>query len=75
MQIFEIYLYLYMVSSTLRYIVNSFFQKSWSCLTTQHQKYGICLYNKAIIPFALVVYELIYDSSSCYIIVIYIYII
>ena len=57
-----------------------------SCLTTQHQKYRVCLYNKTIIPFALVVYELIamqlgamrlvgyeltYDSSSWYIIVKY----
>ena len=26
----------------------------------------ICLYNKTIIPFALVVYQLIYNSSSWY---------
>ena len=32
-------------------------KKSRSCLTTQQQKYRICLYNKTIIPFALVVYE------------------
>ena len=47
---------------------------SGSCLTTQRQKYCVCLYNKTIIPWALVVYELIaatrlvvyeliYDSS------------
>ena len=32
-------------------------KKSGSCLTTQHAKYRVCLYNKTIIPFALVVYE------------------
>ena len=34
-------------------------KKSGSCLTTQHQKYRVCLYNKTIISFALIVYELI----------------
>ena len=33
---------------------------------TQHQKYRVCLYNKTIIQFALVVYELVYDWSSSY---------
>ena len=41
-------------------------KKSGSCLTTQDQKYRVCLYNKTIISFALVVYERIYDSSSWY---------
>ena len=41
-------------------------KKLGSCLTTQHQKYRICLYNKTVIPFALVVYELIAASSCLY---------
>ena len=43
-------------------------KKSGSCLTTQHQEYRVCLYNKTIIPFALVVHELIYYSSSWWIV-------
>ena len=42
------------------------FAMKWgSCLTTQHPKYRICLYNKTIIhvPSALVVYELIANSA------------
>ena len=38
-------------------------QKSGSCLTTQHQKYRVCLYNKTIILFVLVVFELRYDEA------------
>ena len=41
-------------------------QESGSCLTTQHQKYRVCLYNKTVIPFALVVYELIANAMSSY---------
>ena len=39
-------------------------KKSGSYLTTQHQKYRVCLYNKTIMPFALVVYELIYTTRA-----------
>ena len=52
-------------------------KKSGSCLTTQHQKYRVCLYNKTIIPFTLVVYELImssYTTRAHGIIVKYVYI-
>ena len=39
-------------------------KKSGSCLTTQHQKDCVCLYNKTVIPFDLVVYELIYTTRA-----------
>ena len=38
-------------------------KESGSCLTTQHQKYRVCLYIKTTIPFALIVYELIVNSA------------
>ena len=38
-------------------------KKSGNCLTTEHQKYRVCLYNKTVIPFVLVVYELIANSA------------
>ena len=31
-------------------------------MTTQHQKYRVCLYNKTIIAFSLVAYELLYHD-------------
>ena len=42
-------------------IVNQ--QEVRESLTTQHQKYRVCLENKTVIPFALVVYELIANSA------------
>ena len=38
-------------------------EKSGSYLTTQHQKYRVCLYKKTFIPFALVIYELVANSA------------
>ena len=49
-------------------------KKSGSCLTTRHQENRVCLYNKTVIPFALVVDELIYTTRAHGITVKYIYI-
>ena len=58
-------LYILVVKKTTKWLnvlLSWISEKSGSCLTTQRQKYRVCLNNKTIIPFAVVVYELITNS-------------